>query len=167
MLVLKRIALAARAYTPSRYFRGSKYVGAGALIFDPGGRVLMIKNRLRNSWEYPAGGANGPESPLETCMREVSEEVGLVINDYHLIAVDYWQQLTPNGNLLFTFGAQIPWEQAAQVKPQVKEVSEYRWVSRSEAVDLVPARLRARLAELFAAYDSGKPVYLHTGMPVI
>lgn len=165
--MLKRLRQATRAFGAARYLRGSKYVGAGALIFDPSGRVLLIKNRLRGSWEYPAGGANGQESPLDTCIREVGEEVGLVISDYRLIGVDFWRMLTPNGNLLFTFAAVVPHAQVDLVKPQDLEVSDWRWVTRDEALELIAKRLRPRLTELFAAYDADKPVYLHTGMPVI
>ena len=165
--MLKRIANAALSFTPRRYLRGSKYVGAGALIFDPDGRVLMIKNRLRRSWEYPAGGADGKESPLETCVREVGEEVGLRLGRYRLIGVDFWYKLTPNGNLLFTFAHEITAVQAATVKAQEFEVMEWKWATRTEALELVPTRLRPRMEQLFDAYDNDKPVYLHTGHPVV
>jgi 8-oxo-dGTP pyrophosphatase MutT (NUDIX family) len=164
---VKRAVQAVRSFSPSRYFKGTKFIGAGALIFDRDGRVLLIKNRLRNHWEYPAGGANGNESPLETCAREVAEEVGLALSNYHLIGIDFWRSVTPYGNLLFTFAATVTEAQVAQVKPQALEVVEWRWVSRDDAVELVAKRLRPRLLELFAAYDADKPIYLHSGEPVI
>ncbi|MBW4062024.1 NUDIX hydrolase [Candidatus Saccharibacteria bacterium] len=165
--MLTRIKQVALSFTPARYLRGTKYVGAGAVIFDPGGKVLLIKNRLRNSWEYPAGGSDGKESPLETCRREVGEEVGLHLAHYRLIAVDFWHKLTPNGNLLFTFAADVSAEVAATVTPQKLEVSDWRWATRAEAMELIAPRLRPRLVELFDAYDTDKPVYLNTGHPVI
>jgi 8-oxo-dGTP pyrophosphatase MutT (NUDIX family) len=165
--VIKRLVQATRAFNPNKYFKGTKYIGAGALVFDPDGRVLLIKSRLRGHWEYPAGGADGRESPLDTCRREVAEEVGLELSGYRLIGVDFWRSITPYGNLLFTFAARATADQAARVKPQPLEVVEWRWVGRDEALELVAPRLRPRLAELFAAYDADKPVYLHTGSPVI
>jgi 8-oxo-dGTP diphosphatase len=165
--MLKRLRHAATAFTPARYLRGSKFVGAGAIIFDPEGKILLIHNRLRGHWEYPAGGASNAESPIETCAREVAEEVGLVLTGYRLIGVDFWRRLTPNGNLLFTFAVQVIEDQDRLVKPDPLEVIAFRWVSRDEAMKLISPRLRARLAELLAAYDADKPVYLHTGMPVV
>lgn len=165
--MIKRFTTAVRSFNPRRYFKGSKFVGAGALIFDPDGRVLLIKNRLRGHWEYPAGGAAGAESPLETCVREVAEEVGLTLTGYRLIGVDFWRQLTPNGNLLFTFATEVNRLHAGSVKPQALEVTEWRWVTREEALILIAPRLRARLTELFGAYDADKPVYLHTGTPIV
>jgi 8-oxo-dGTP diphosphatase len=165
--MLKRVKQALKAFTPARYLKGSKYVGAGALIFDPDGRVLMIKNRLRAHWEYPAGGSDGRESPLETCRREVHEEVGILIDTYNLICVDFWYKLTPNGNLLFTFSTHVTADIARQIRPQELEVSDWRWVTRTEASQLTSPRLRPRLEQLFDACDTGVPIYLHTGEPVV
>jgi 8-oxo-dGTP pyrophosphatase MutT (NUDIX family) len=142
-------------------------VAAGALLFNPDGQVLLIKNRLRDSWEYPAGASDGRESPIEACRREVAEEVGLHLERYRLIGVDFFHRATPNGNLLFTFATEVSYEHASAVKPEFLEVVEYRWVDREAALELISPRLKSRLRELFAAYDHDKPVYLHTGEPVI
>ncbi len=150
-----------------RLFRGSKWVASGALIFDPEGRLLLVKSRRRQAWEYPAGGSSGRESPIDTCRREIGEEVGLHPARYRLIGVDFFHRNTPNGNLFFTFVAVVTHEQAATVKLQKLEIMEHRWVTRAEAIELVMPRIRLRLEELLAAYDSDRPVYLHTGQPAI
>lgn len=165
--MIKRIIQASKSFTIARYLRGSKFVGAGALIFDPDGRMLLIKNRLRNSWEYPAGGAEGNESPYRTCHREVCEEVGLELDHYRLVGIDFWRKLTPNGNIMFTFATEVTLDQASGVKTQAFEVSAYRWVSRTDALNLITPDLKSRLVELFIAYDNDKPVYLHAGQPVV
>ena len=164
--MIKRSIQFVRSLTPMRFLSGSKYVGAGAIIFDPDGKVLLLHNRLRRAWEYPVGGSKGPESPIETCRREVGEEAGLHIDKYRLVGIDFWQQLTPNGNLLFTFVAEISHDKAAEVKIQALEITDYRWCSRDEAIAIINPKYKARFVELLAAYDADKPVYLHTGMPV-
>jgi 8-oxo-dGTP pyrophosphatase MutT (NUDIX family) len=164
---IKRASQAIRSLAAAHFFRSSKFVGAGALIFDQEGRVLLIKNRWRNSWEYPAGGANGNESPYATCQREVGEEVGLHLDNYRLVGVDFWRHLTPNGNILFTFAAEVTHEQAVRLKTQAFEVSAYRWVSRADAMGLIRPRLRNRLTQLFTAYDNARVVYLQSGESVI
>jgi 8-oxo-dGTP diphosphatase len=151
---------------PTRYLKGSKYVGAGALIFDPEGRILMIRHRVRNAWEYPAGGANGRESPVATCRREVAEEVGLDLPHYRLISIDFWHGMTPNGNLLFTFAHEVTEAEASRVTPEPLEISDWRWVSRAEALDIIWPRLKPRMEQLLAAYDAGHSAYLESGSPV-
>jgi 8-oxo-dGTP diphosphatase len=165
--MVERMMMRFKSRSWLRLMRGNKWVAAGALIFDPDGKLLLVKSRLRGSWEYPAGAADGGESPVDTCRREVREEVGLSPGRYRLIGIDFFHRATPNGNLFFTFAAEISHAQAATVERQAIEISDHRWVTRAEAVKLIAPRLQPRLKELFAAYDQDKPVYLHTGEPVI
>ena len=151
---------AARSYTLLRYLRGSKFVGAGALVFDEAGRVLIIKSRLRGTWEYPGGGSHGSETPLETCRREVREETGIDLTDYRLVGVIFWRRLTPNGNLLFTFATTVDAVTAAQLSVQRLEVTDARWVTREEALELVPERIARRLVPMFLACDEGGAAYV-------
>lgn len=145
---------------------GSKWVAAGALIFDESGRILLIHHRWRKAWEYPVGTSDGLESPLEAARREVKEEVGLNLDHLKLVGVDFFHRRTPNGNLVFTFAAQVPDKAAAKVKLDRFEATEYRWVTREEAEMLISDRLKNRLHELLVAYDAGRTVYLQTGKPV-
>ncbi|HEX4727872.1 MAG TPA: NUDIX domain-containing protein [Jatrophihabitans sp.] len=53
---------------------------AGAIVFDPAGRLLMIR-RLRppgaGLWSVPGGKCLPDEAPTEACVRECREETGL------------------------------------------------------------------------------------------
>ena len=164
---MERIRLRLRSRGWGRLAMGSKWVAAGALLFDPKGRVLLVRSRMRGTWEYPAGSSAGRESPLETCRREVGEEVGLRPESYRLIGVDFFHRGTPNGNLLFTFAAKLTENEMKGLRIQKLELTEHQWATRDEALELIAPRLKARLAELFGAYDNDKPVYLHTGEPVL
>ncbi len=148
-----------------RLIYGSKWVAAGALIFDREGRVLLIKHRWRGGWEYPVGMTDGEESPRAAAIRELREEVGLDLPaaDLRLIAVDFFNRKTPNGNLVFTFVATIPPDRATLLKLDPLEATDYRWVTRVQAAELVPGWLSDRLQSLFQAYDAGVPVYLENG----
>lgn len=147
-----------------RAFHESKWSLAGALIFDPEGRLLLIRSRQRGAWEYPAGAISGRESPLEGCRREVSEEVNLHPADFQFLGVDFFiRPGAPNGALFFTFGATVTAEQAAQVRLQALEATGFRWASRAEAHGLIEPRLAARLGHLLTAYDTGRPVLLQDG----
>lgn len=162
---MERLRQRLEATRLARLLRASKWVAAGALIFDPDGRVLLVKDRFRNAWEYPAGSSIGDESPLDTCRREIAEEVGLKIKlaDYQLLGVDFFRRRTYHGNLFFTFTAAVTADQAAKLKLQAIEIADARWATREEAIKLISPRLRGRFTELLAAHDAQRPVYLQAG----
>jgi 8-oxo-dGTP diphosphatase len=145
---------------------GSKWVSAGALIFDEDGRLLLIKHRWRGGWEYPVGATDGTESPLDAARREVHEEVGLSLGNYQLVGVDFFHHHTPNGNLTFTFSATVTQAEIANLKLEAFEATEHRWVTPDEAEQLISDHLKSRLVTMLAAYRSGKPVYLQSGKVV-
>jgi 8-oxo-dGTP diphosphatase len=150
-----------------RLVQGSKWVAAGSLIFDDDGRMLLIYHRWRRAWEYPMGITDPGESPLEAAQREVYEEVGLKPQDFALTAVDFFERArTPNGSLALTFTSRVSGHQPHTVKLDPFEATDYRWVTREEALKLISPRLRGRLAELFTAHDAGSTVYLHRGVPI-
>lgn len=52
--------------------------GVGAVIEDGAGRVLMFERAGHpGSWQFPQGGMERGEDPLETVWRELAEETGL------------------------------------------------------------------------------------------
>lgn len=66
--------------------RSSHRVGV-ALIFD--GKVLLVKNFIaRDTWRLPGGGIEKNEQPMEASVREIREELGLVIDPEKLKLVD-------------------------------------------------------------------------------
>lgn len=163
-MILDHLKPPARALRAWRAQRESKWTLAGALVFDPDGRLLLLQSRQRGEWEYPAGAVDGAESPLEGARREVAEEVGLRPAGFTFIGVDFFDRPNaPNGAVFFTFAAAATATEAAGVRLQALEATAYRWVTRAEALELIAPRLRDRLAALLDAHDAGRPVYLHTG----
>jgi ADP-ribose pyrophosphatase YjhB (NUDIX family) len=51
-----------------------KRVGAGALITDTAGRVLMVEPTYKDTWEVPGGVVEAGESAVAACQRECVEE---------------------------------------------------------------------------------------------
>lgn len=146
---------------------GMKRMSAGAIIFDPTGKVLLIKSRLRGTWEWPAGRSEGNESPLQTARREVHEESGLDIANYRFLGVNFQTGgLTKNGRLQFTFVAEVNAATAASASPQVMEVSDYKWVELTEAHQMIAPKLAARFGHLLDAYTHETSVYLESGEPI-
>ena len=59
---------------PARYFRA----GVGAVVLEPNGRVLVLeRSDVPGAWQFPQGGLDDGETPLQAARREVEEETGI------------------------------------------------------------------------------------------
>src|SRR5262245_21388404 len=59
---------------PSKYFRA----GVGAVLTDQHGRVLIFERAdLSGEWQFPQGGIDNAEQPIDTVLREIKEETGI------------------------------------------------------------------------------------------
>ena len=94
------------------FFEGlpKKRMGAGALLFDANGRVLVLKPGYKSHWEIPGGIVEADESPREAARREIREEIGLDIAEdrLELVGLDY---MAAGGekteSLMFVFSAGV------------------------------------------------------------
>ena len=50
--------------------------GAGGVVFDPLGRVLILRHH-RGEWVFPKGHIDTGETPLQAALREIEEEAGV------------------------------------------------------------------------------------------
>ncbi len=98
----------------------SKSVGAAAFITDAEGKVLLVKHTYgRLNWELPGGGGEPNESPVETAVREVREETGLIVVARHATGCYY----TPENDMLhFVFACERE-EADALPTPNCAEIS--------------------------------------------
>jgi len=141
-------------------------VSAGALIFDRKGRLLILKPTYKSGWTIPGGvmEADG-ETPWESCQREVREECGIEVRTGRLACVDFRRPRPGRpGGVRFLFDCGVVSDAAlAAVVLQPEEVSEYRLVSKHEAMSLLRGPIRRRVR---AAYGAKAAVYLEEGRPV-
>lgn len=59
----------------------------GIILANTQGQVLWAKRVGYNSWQFPQGGIDHGETPLQAMYRELYEEVGLSPNHVELLAV--------------------------------------------------------------------------------
>ncbi len=124
----------------------------GALVTRPDGRLLMVRDRLRREWSYPAGYVDRGEQPLEAALRELREEVNIRLTSDRLEFAGTRVIKRPLGKLEFTtYRAGVTTEEIANLKLQAIELTAYKWVTPDEALELTSARLRPRLRELLSA----------------
>ena len=79
---------------------------AGALVWDPKGRLLILKPTYKSGWTIPGGvvEADG-ETPWEACRRETREECGLDLRHGRLLCVDFLRPRPGRpGGMRFLFG---------------------------------------------------------------
>ena len=55
------------------------------IIVNKMGQILWCKRKDGNGWQFPQGGLDDGESPLEAIYRETQEEVGLRKQDIRII----------------------------------------------------------------------------------
>ena len=101
---------------------------AGAMIFDPAGRLLILKPTYKSGWTIPGGVMEVGETPWAACQREVREECGLTVENGRLACVDFRppHHGQPGGlRFLFDCGA-LPEESLAALVLQLGEISNGR-----------------------------------------
>lgn len=138
-----------------------KRIAAGVMLITPDGRFLMVKPAYRPEWLLPGGIVERDESPLQACLREVAEELGLV-PDIDGLAGTSWKP----GNddrpeaIHFVFHAPITEESAMTLKPLEDEITEVRLMTIPEAVSLAGPVQGRRLQACHEAILQGKTAYL-------
>ena len=103
-----------------------KRVGAAAVVVNARGEILLVHHTYGPcNWELPGGGGEEGESPVDTAIREVKEETGLLVVARHLTGW-YYEQSEQKEGLHVVFWCES--QQGAQsVHPDGSEVSECRY----------------------------------------
>lgn len=145
-----------------------KRIGAGALIFNDKGELLIVKPNYKEHWSVPGGTVNEDESPRMACIREIQEEVGLTLPGLVFLCVDYTPAVgEKNEALQFMFyGGILTDRQIKDVKLQESELDEFSFVSVDEAFKLMGGHMRnlaKRLLKCVEAVKTGTAVYLEDG----
>jgi nucleoside triphosphatase len=125
----------------------------GALIFDPEGRLfLMRSHKWAGAYVVPGGHVELGETLEAAVRREVFEETGLTIDDVRLVCVQefiydpaFWQ---PRHFLFFDYACRTDGT-AVRLND---EAEEYAWLTVDEALQLPPEpytekAIRAYLAQ--------------------
>ncbi len=109
-------------------------VVACALI-DPDGRVLIAERPpgkpMSGLWEFPGGKVEVGERPEETLIRELKEELGIVVSDACLAPLTFASHSYPDFHLLMPLYVCRRWEGTAMAQ----EGQKLRWVRPNQLRD--------------------------------
>lgn len=145
-----------------------KRMGAGAVIVDDEGRVLLVNPTYKPEWEVPGGAVELDESPAQACRREIAEELGIDVTVGELLCVDY-NRATGDyvESLMFLFRvATLTAEQVASIRLAMNEISEFRFCTLDEAQALLSPRLGRRILAVLGPVESSD-VYLEDQQPIV
>ncbi|MGK5681165.1 NUDIX domain-containing protein [Actinoplanes sp. URMC 104] len=141
-----------------------KLVGAGALITDAAGRLLLVEPTYKDSWEIPGGVVEAGEAPRAAVRRELTEELGLDLPVGGLLVID-WVEVPerPDGLMLVFDGGVLAPEQEARITLPADELRSWRWCTEAEAADRLIPRLARRMIAAAQARAAAATVYLENG----
>lgn len=88
-----------------------------------------------NTWNIPGGKIENNETPLQSVIREVAEETGLILKSNDLQPINSYFIRYPDCDYIYhTFKAII--KKYPRVKIQKKEAKAYKWLTVKEALQL-------------------------------
>lgn len=101
-----------------------------------------------NMWELPGGGREGEETPFECVQREVFEELGLKLEEAHILWVkDYQGMLNPDKTSIFMVGTITQEDFASIVFGDEGQAYQMMDVSQFLADEKVIPQLQDRLSD--------------------
>lgn len=143
-----------------------KRVGAGVLVFNKRGELLILKPSYKDYWTIPGGAVEENESPRQAAYREAKEEIGIDFVELKFLCVDYTAaQDDKNESLQFIFdGGILPPKQNILIDG--KEIIDYKFADIQEAAELLGGLKRGlvrRLPKCLEVLKNGSSVYLEEG----
>lgn len=155
--------MSGRFLEPADYYASlpAVLVSVCALITDERDRVLLVKPNYRPYWAIPGGMLDDGERPHECAMREIAEELGLMIDAHELLTVDFvppcGDRMKPMINLLFNGGTV---RDSGQIRLQREELEAAEFLSWDDAEGKMPASTAARIPAARLALKEQTTIYL-------
>ncbi|WP_406278645.1 NUDIX domain-containing protein [Embleya sp. NBC_00896] len=136
---------------------------AGALFFDAVGRVLLVEPDYKPGLEFPGGILEAGESPWEGCVREVREELGIVLTGPPRLLVAQW--LAPadshRGGMRWLFdGGVLTPRQSAGIRLQADELRAWHFLTPAQGAAAMPPERAERLRAALRARETGTGLYV-------
>jgi len=133
-------------------------LATGAIFRDEYDRVLLVEPTYRDRWQLPGGLVEADESPRDGCLREVAEELGLVVSLGRMLAMT-WQPPgpdDPHGALMIDYdGGLLTGEQVQAITLPASELRSWRWADRDKVAEFATTRTQLRVLEAERARLAG------------
>lgn len=145
-----------------------KRLSAGMLLFDEQGQMLVVEPTYKETWEIPGGVVEANESPRQTAIREVAEELGLYCEPVRLLGVDYsGESDSRTESMQFIFlGPILSAGDIASIRLRKGELLSYRLLPPKEATKLLNKKLRRRVRRCLKVVGKKRTLYMEEQRPV-
>lgn len=123
-------------------------------VFDPNGRLLLVRERADGGWTMPGGWADVGDVPSEGAEREVWEEAGFRVKARKLVGVYDANRVAPL-ELFHAFKLVFLCEMISGEATPSHETSEVAFFAENQVPEVLSAeRTRTRhILDAFAAYN--------------
>jgi 8-oxo-dGTP pyrophosphatase MutT (NUDIX family) len=129
---LRIYRLAALVYEAWRRLARPHTHGALVAVWH-GQELLLLETSYRRSWGLPGGGIQRDETPRQAAVRELGEEVGLLVRDEELL--DPWQICeSSSGGLNTVTIFTLPLPKRPELNLDGLEIVAGHWLSREQAL---------------------------------
>ena len=126
---------------------------------------MLVRPTYKPYWDVPGGYVEPGESPLQACVREVAEEIGLSVRISSLLTVDWAPHPDEGDKILFLFdGGQLTIDQLNGIHFRDGEIREFAFVEDKNLDELTIPRLARRIRATMQARHQTKPAYLEGGV---
>ncbi|MFE9404388.1 NUDIX domain-containing protein [Streptomyces sp. NPDC006530] len=139
-------------------------MAAGALFFDDADRVLLVDPSYKDYRDIPGGYVEHGESPLQACVREIHEELGIKPAIGRLLVVDWAPNPGEGDKVLYLFdGGRLTADECRNIELQADELRGYAFHDAEELPKLTIPRLVRRITAGIEAHTTGATAYLEHG----
>jgi 8-oxo-dGTP diphosphatase len=139
-------------------------VAAGALFVDARERVMLVRPTYKEYWDLPGGYLDEGESPLQACVRELAEELGLHVEITRLLTVDWAPQQDEGDKMLFVFdGGNLSPDQLSAIVFRDGEIDEWAFFEEEQLDAVTIPRLARRIRATLQARRGTQVTYLEQG----
>lgn len=153
------------ALAPKEYYESlpRRRMGAGVLLLNGSGKVLLVEPTYKEHWEIPGGSTEVGEDPRQTCGRECLEELGLNVGVGRVLVLEHQSHALPMGDsIMFVYdGGVMP--ETAEIRLPPNELRSHRFVHEDELLGFTTERLARRVRFALLALREGSTVELTNG----
>jgi 8-oxo-dGTP diphosphatase len=142
-----------------------KRMGSGVVFTSVDSRVLLVEPTYKEYWEVPGGCVEVDESPYAAAMREVKEELGLVVRPGRLLVVDWVppRENRTEGVMFLYAGGLLSTKDENAIYLPAAELRHWAWSTRTECDARLSRLLARRVAAALRALQNGEIFYLEDG----
>lgn len=100
------------------------------------GNILLVKPTYKPTWQFPGGGVELGDSPVNALIREISEELGLNINEHEVKPVGITFQ-PKDDSVLIIYELRSDLSENSSFQLQEEELEAHQFTNPDEVPNLI------------------------------